>query len=227
MEYILDTANLDDIKYMNEYFPISGVTTNPSIIAKEKTDFFGLVGAIRGIIGEEKMLHIQTTQKKAEGIVAEAEVLAKRVGGKLYLKIPVCDEGLKAASMLKKHGDLGVGVTMTAIFTPQQALISAMAGADYVAPYVNRLDSISADGVGVVADIVALFQNFGTGCKVLAASFKNVQQINDVALVGCHSVTASAELLKAAITHPMTDRAVQGFDADWQKVYGNDTILSF
>ncbi len=226
MEYILDTANVSDIKYMNEYFPIAGVTTNPSIIAKEKTDFYGLVGSIRNIIGNEKMLHIQTTQKTAEKIVEEAEVLAKKVGGNLYIKIPVCDEGLKAASMLKRSG-LNVGVTMTAIFTPQQALISAMAGADYVAPYVNRLDSISADGVGVVADIVTLFQNFDVKCKVLAASFKNVQQINDVALVGCHSVTANAELLKAAISHPMTDKAIQGFDADWQSVYSSSTMLDF
>lgn len=225
MLYILDTADLKAIEHCSRYYPLAGVTTNPSIIAKEKTDFYGLVKAIRSIIGEDKMLHIQTTADKAENMLREAERLKKNVGGNLYLKIPISEEGLRAATLLKD--DDQIGVTMTAVFTPQQALISAMAGADFVAPYVNRLDNITGDGVGVVRDIVKLFERHALSCRVLAASFKNVQQVNDVALAGCHSVTVNADLMKQAISHPMTDSAVEGFTKDWRSVYGNKTILDF
>ena len=148
MLYILDTADLEAIKHCNEFYPLAGVTTNPSIIAKEKTDFWKLVKEIRSIIGEEKMLHVQTTQKKAEKIVEEAKLLKEELKGDFYVKIPIGEEGLKATMELKK---LGIGVTMTAIFTPAQALIAAMAGASFVAPYVNRLDNILGDGTEVVA----------------------------------------------------------------------------
>ncbi|MBR4881791.1 MAG: fructose-6-phosphate aldolase [Clostridia bacterium] len=221
MKYILDTANLEDIKFANEFYPICGVTTNPSLVAKEKTEFVKLITDIRNIIGEDKMLHVQTTATKAEDMVKEAKMLKELVGGEFYVKVPIGEEGLKATMMLKKEG---IGVTMTAIFTPQQALIAAKAGADFVAPYVNRLDNISADGVGVVADIVRTFDNFGIDCQVLAASFKNSMQLHNVALVGGHSATVSLDVLKAAISHPMTDAAVQGFEKDWKNVYGDKSV---
>ena len=151
MIYILDTADLSAIKHCNEFYPLAGVTTNPSIIAKANTDFWRLVKDIRAIIGENKMLHVQTTQSDAEKIVEEAKLLKKELGGEFYVKIPIGEEGLKATMMLKK---LGIGVTMTAIFTPTQALMAAKAGASFVAPYVNRLDNIIGDGVNVVAEIV-------------------------------------------------------------------------
>ena len=144
MIYILDTADLAAIKHCNEFYPLSGVTTNPSIIAREGRDFWQLVSDIRNIIGPNKMLHVQTTAEKAEDIVAEAKLLSERLGGEFYIKIPIGEEGLKATMTLKK---LGIGVTMTAIFTPAQALMAAMAGAAFVAPYVNRLDNIMGDGV--------------------------------------------------------------------------------
>ena len=165
MEFIIDTADLGAIKRIVEFFPVTGVTTNPSIIAKEKTDFKQLVLALREAVGPDKQLHVQTTCKKAEEIVREAEELQALVGGEFYIKIPVGPEGLKATMMLKKKG---IGVTMTAIHTPQQALQAALAGATYVAPYVNRLDNVCADGVGVVADIVTIFDAYGLDCKVLA-----------------------------------------------------------
>ena len=222
MIYILDTADLEAIKHCNEFYPLSGVTTNPSIIAKAKTDFWELVCDIRKIIGDDKMLHVQTTAEKAEDIVAEARLLRERLGGEFYIKIPIGEEGLKATMLLKK---LGIGVTMTAIFTPAQALMAAMAGADFVAPYVNRLDAIGADGAQVVADIVEEFAVHGMETKVLAASFKNVQQVHSCALAGCHSITATADIFKALISHPMTDAALQGFDRDWTAAFGEKTIL--
>jgi len=118
MIYILDTADLAAIRHCNEFYPLAGVTTNPSIIARENTDFWTLVEQIRAIIGEDKMLHVQTTQTTAEKIVEEAKLLKERLTGEFYVKIPIGEEGLKATMELKK---LGIGVTMTAIFSPTQA----------------------------------------------------------------------------------------------------------
>ena len=224
MIYILDTADLAAIKHCNEFYPLAGVTTNPSIIARAKADFWPLVKEIRAIIGEDKMLHVQTTQTEANKIVEEAKLLKKELGGEFYVKIPIGEEGLKATKMLK---ELGIGVTMTAIFTPTQALMAAMAGASFVAPYVNRLDNIIGDGCGVVAEIVALLENYGSDCKVLAASFKNAEQVHKCALSGCHSVTVTDDIMKMLISHPMTDAAIAGFDKDWQNAYGEKTILDF
>ena len=224
MIYILDTADIEAIKHCNEFYPLAGVTTNPSIISKENTEFWKLVKEIREIIGKDKMLHVQTVQTKSEKIVEEAKLLKKELGGEFYVKIPICEEGLKATMELRK---LGIGVTMTAIFTPAQALIAAKAGASFVAPYVNRLDNIIGDGTEVVAQIVELLENYDLDCKVLAASFKNAEQVHKCSLYGCHSVTVSADILKTIISHPMTDSAVLGFENDWKSVYGDKTILDF
>ena len=148
---MIDTGNLAEIKHCNEFYPLDGVTTNPTLVAKESGDFWALIKGIREIIGPDKMLHVQTVQTKAEDIVEEAKLIKETVGGEFYVKIPIGEEGLKATMMLKQ---LGIGVTMTAIFTPQQALLAAKAGASFVAPYVNRLDNILGDGVSVVEDIV-------------------------------------------------------------------------
>lgn len=224
MIYILDTANLEAIKHCNEFYPLAGVTTNPSIIAKAKTDFWKLVKDIRNIIGPEKMLHVQTTAVKAEEIVEEAKLLKEKIGGDFYIKIPIGEEGLKATMMLKK---IGINVTMTAIFTPAQALMAAVAGAAFVAPYVNRLDNIIGDGTNVVAEIVEQFDIYGLPTKVLAASFKNAEQVHKCALAGCHSVTVTEDIMKNLISHPMTDAAIEGFDKDWKSVYGDMKISDF
>ncbi len=221
MQYILDTADLDAIRHCNEFYPLDGVTTNPTIISKENTDFWALLKEIRSIIGPEKMLHVQTVQEKAEDIVAEARLLKQELGGIFYIKIPITEEGLKATMELKK---LGIGVTMTAIFTPPQALIAAKAGASFVAPYVNRLDNIIGDGTEVVAQIVEQMKAYKLDCKVLAASFKTAEQVHKCALCGCDSVTVSADILKTIITHPMTDATLIGFEKDWKRVYGEKTI---
>lgn len=224
MIYILDTADLEEIRHCNEFYPLSGVTTNPSIISKENTEFWKLVKSIQRIIGSDKMIHIQSVQTKSDKIVDEAKLLAKELNGNFYVKIPISEEGLKATMELKR---LGIGVTMTAIFTPAQALIAAKAGATFVAPYVNRLDNIVGDGTRVVEQIVKIFKNYNLDCKVLAASFKNAEQVHKCSLYGCHSVTVSAELLKKIIEHPMTDAAVAKFEKDWKSVYGNKSILDF
>jgi fructose-6-phosphate aldolase 2 len=224
MIYLLDTADLEAIRHYNEFYPLEGVTTNPSIISKVNTDFWPLVEEIRAIIGPNKMLHVQCTKEKAEEIVEEAKLLKERLGGEFFVKIPISEEGLKATKMLK---EIGIGVTVTAIFTPPQALIAAKAGADFVAPYANRLDNIIGDGCEVVADIVRQFEHYGLKCQVLAASFKNAEQVHKCACVSCHSVTVSPNILKMLITHPMTDAAIAGFKRDWTAVYGDKTIQDF
>ena len=142
MLYLLDSANVENIATQIESFPIVGVTTNPTIIAREEEPFALLVKDIRRIIGPERMLHIQTSCEVAERIVQEALALQKLAGPHFYAKVPVTPVGIQAIMRLKQ---LGVGVTATAVFTQQQALIAARAGADFVAPYVNRLDNIASN----------------------------------------------------------------------------------
>lgn len=224
MIYILDTADIQSIKHCMEYYPLAGVTTNPSIITKEHTDFWKLLNEIRSIIGCDKMLHVQTVQKESDKIIEEAKLLKKELGGNVYIKIPISEEGLKATMEIKRQR-LDIGVTITAIFTPAQALIAAKAGADFVAPYVNRLDNILGDGINVVEEIVSQLKKYDMDAKVVAASFKNAEQVHKCATAGCHSVTVTADVLENIVSHPMTDISISGFEKDWAEVYGNKTIL--
>lgn len=217
MLYLLDTADLKAIERAYNFYPMDGVTTNPTIISKEKRDFLDILKDIRKIIGEESMLHVQAVSLSAEKMVEEAEYLNRVIGGNLYIKIPVIPEGIKAMKILKQKG---IKITATAIFTAQQALMAATAGAEFVAPYVNRIDNISGDGVDVVAQIVQLLGQYGSDAKVLAASFKNVQQVHSVALTGGQSVTVNPEILDAMLMHPLTDWSINQFVNDWESVYG-------
>lgn len=222
MQYILDTADVNYIKKAIDLYPIEGVTTNPTIIAKEKRDFKSIIKDIREVIGKEKMLHVQCISLKAEDMVKEALYINELVGENIYVKIPVIPEGIKAIKLLKKQD---IKTTATAIFTPQQALMAAIAGADYVAPYVNRLDNISGDGVRVVSEIVQLFNINNLNTKVLAASFKNVEQVHKVCLTGAHSVTVNKDLFEKLIKHPLTDWSVETFIKDWHQQYGENKNL--
>jgi len=217
MFYILDTADLEQIKRAFDLYPMSGVTTNPTIISKENRSFLDILKEIREIIGEDKMLHVQAVSLKAEDIVKEAEYLKETIGGNIYIKVPVIAEGIKAIKILKKKG---IKTTATAIFTPQQALMAAIAGAEFVAPYVNRIDNITGNGINVVAQIVKLFEIHHIDAKVLAASFKNVQQVHEVILAGAQSVTVNAEVMDGLLNHPLTDWSVNQFVLDWEGVYG-------
>lgn len=222
MLYIIDDADIEKIRQCVEFYPVDGVTTNPTIISKQKADFPELIRSIREVIGNDRMLHIQTTAEKAEDIIKESQLLKDFVGGDFYIKIPISPEGLKATMYLSKHG---IKVTSTAIFTQQQALIAAKAGASFVAPYVNRLDNIVSDGVHVVEEVVELFKLHNINSKVLAASFKTVEQIHKIAMTGCHSITINPELYEKLIYHPMTLYAIDDFEKDWETVYGNNSIL--
>ncbi len=216
MLYLLDTANVAEIAKANEVFPLAGVTTNPTIIANERRDFFAIIRDIRAVIGD-KMLHCQVIGQTAEDILKDAMAMQEKIGGNLYIKVPVTVEGYKAMPILKKNG---LKVTATAIYTPGQALLAANCGVDFTAPYLNRIDNISGMGVTVVKMISDLFAIHNLPTRVLAASFKNVQQVNDVSLVGCQSVTIAPEILWHLAEHPLTDMSIEQFDNDWHQAYG-------
>jgi len=214
--YLLDTADIKEIKRLMDLYPIDGVTTNPSIISKVRKPVGEVIKEIRSIIGEDKMLHVQTLGEKAEEMVDEAVKLKEMVGGNFYIKIPVTPQGIKAISMVKK---LGIKVTATAVFTQQQGLIAAKAGADFLAPYVNRLDNVSCHGVDVVSDLVHLIKTYNLDAKVLAASFKNVDQVHGVSMAGAHAATISPKLFDHLVYHPLTNQAVRDFEEDGQRYY--------
>ncbi len=224
MKIILDTANLKDIEYFNTYYPIVGVTTNPTILSKEGGDVLKLLKDIRTIIGEEKELHVQVTECEYERIVAEAKAIVAYLGNKenTYVKIPATDVGLRATSALAKEG---YRITVTAVLTAAQAMLASNAGAAYVAPYVSRLENICADGVGTVADIAEIFSISGTDTEILAASFKTAKEVLDVAVVGCHAATVGSDVMKKLLSHTTTDTSIAGFREDWKAAFGDTTIL--
>lgn len=187
MEYLLDTANLEEIKYFIEKFPIEGVTTNPTIIANEKRDYKKIINDILMIIGAEKMLHVQVLGREADTIIKEAELLKNSFKGNLYIKIPVFDEGLKAITKLKKKG---FNITATGILSSQQIVMAAAAGADYMAPYVNRADNIGGDGIKIVKEAYEILsRDKNNTAKILGASYKNVKQVHESILAGAEAVT--------------------------------------
>jgi fructose-6-phosphate aldolase 2 len=224
MKILLDTANIKTIKEILPYFPISGFTTNPSILAKESSDVKETLLSLRELAGDEKSIHTQVTAVDTDGIVEQAKKLKEFLGGNFYAKIPITLDGLRAIPICKAAG---INCTVTAIFTPMQALTAGLAGADYVAPYVDRLDNITSHGVHVVSEIVELFRLYNLKTQVLAASFKNVQQVYDVASTGAHASTLNGELCMKLLFHPYTDKSLEDFTSDWKRKYGDAEITDF
>jgi len=217
MIYMADTADLDELRKLYTFFPLEGVTTNPTIL---KNSGYKLTVAIEGIqeLVGTGMVHVQMFSSECDDMVREAKKYRSYFdfGDNFYAKIPVTPNGYRAMRILK---DAGINVTATAIFTQQQALVAMKAGADFVAPYVSRLDNISSHGIEVVGDIVENIALYGLNGKVLAASFKTVDQIYRTSMAGAHSATISPELLHQLIKHPMTDISVKQFEADAEGLY--------
>ena len=222
MRILLDTANLSDIKYFNEYYPIEGVTTNPTILSKEGGNVIENISKIREIIGPDKELHIQVTETSFDRIIKEAEALVSTFGKNTFVKIPVTDVGLKVTKYLSERG---YGVTVTAVLTAAQGMLASNAGASYVAPYISRSENLCADGIGTVADIAEIFKASGTRTQILAASFKTAKEVLDVAVAGCHAATIGSSIMKMLISHTTTDTSIQGFERDWKSAFGNSTLL--
>jgi fructose-6-phosphate aldolase 2 len=212
-----DTADLKALQELYDYFPLEGVTTNPTILKQSGMKLSEAIEGIIGVVGDG-MIHIQMLSTTSEEMVKEAKKYKSYfdLGDNFYAKIPVIPQGYKAMRILK---DAGINVTATAVFTQQQALVAAKAGADFVAPYVSRLDNISSHGIEVVGDIVQNMFEFNLPTKVLAASFKTVDQIHRVSMNGAHSATIGPELLMQLIKHPMTDIGVKTFLEDGDGLY--------
>ncbi len=217
MIYMADTANLEELQELYKFFPLEGVTTNPTILKHSGMKLSVAIPKILEIIGNG-MIHIQAISSNPEDILREAKKYRDffALGNNYYVKIPVTAAGYKAIQMVK---DAGINVTATAIFTQQQALVASKAGADFVAPYVSRLDNISSHGIEVVEDIVKNMVKFNLHTRVLAASFKTVDQIHRTSMVGSHAATINYELLMTLIKHPMTDISVKTFTEDGEGLY--------
>ena len=217
MIYMLDTANVEEIKKAINLYPIQAVTTNPSIIAKENKDFFEILKEIREVVGNDVTIHAQVIGKTAEEMISEAREIRKSVAGSLYIKIPATTQGIKAIRILSAEN---FNLTATAIITPQQALMAATAGAEFLAPYINRIDNICGDGVKVVEDIIRLLEVTGNEkAKVVGASFKSVNQVHQTILAGAKAITVNLDILEKLVYHPLTEISIENFILDWEKAY--------
>jgi len=222
MEILFDTAHLADIAEMTPIYPVSGVTTNPTILKAEgRVDFYEHFRRIRQAIGFDRTLHIQVVARDAEGMVADAHRLLERVDNKVFAKVPTTEEGIKAMRMLH---DEGIGVTATAIYSKTQGILAIAAGADYVAPYFNRMESLDIDTVATIQALAQFIDRQGGACKVMAASFKNVAQVSAAFEAGAGAVTVPPQLLRAALRTPDVAQAVEDFASDWRETFGTDGL---
>jgi len=222
MRILLDTANLEEIRYFNTFYPIEGVTTNPTILSKEGGDAVELLKNIRKIIGEDKELHVQVTESDFDKIIEESRLLVDCLGINTFVKIPITDVGLRVTKFLS---DRGIGVTVTAVLTAAQAMLASNAGASYVAPYISRSENLCADGVGTVSDIAKIFSVSKTDTQILAASFKTAKEVLDVAVEGCHAATIGSSIMRMLLSHTTTDTSIIGFEKDWKAAFGDTTLL--
>lgn len=218
MEFIIDTVDLAQIKEAIAYMPIVGVTSNPSIVkVTSPKDFFNHMREIRRIIGRERSLHIQVISKDCDTMVKEAHRILAEIDHDVYIKVPVSYEGLKAIQILKSEG---VYVTATAVYDLMQAYMALEAGADYIAPYVNRIGNLGADPFQLIAQLAKMIEKNHYESKILAASFKGVQQIANALNNGSQAVTAPVAILKQIFVNPNIHKAVDDFNQDWYSMYG-------
>lgn len=222
MKYLFDTANLALIEQYANRLPIDGITTNPSIIKKEgKIDFWQHFARIREIIGKEKTLHIQVTTNSCEDIIKEAHAIYEKIDSDIYIKIPVTIKGLAAIKQLKQEN---FKITATAIYTKMQGFLAMEAGADYIAPYYNRMQNLDIDSdetIRAFADMIAKY-NYST--QILAASFKNMGQVNRAIANGAQTVTLAPEIMLDAFKMPSIKKAVDDFHSDWVNTIGDISI---
>ena len=222
MDILFDTANLDDIERLTPIYPVTGVTTNPSILKAEgKIDFYPHMRRIREIIGPNRTLHVQVLAKTAQGMIDDAHRLIDKIDADVYPKIPTTEAGIAAMRHLKEEG---VKVTATAIYSKTQGFLAIATGVDYLAPYYNRMQSLDIDTRGTIEVLAGFIKRFDAPGKIMAASFKNVAQVSHALESGADAVTLSPKLLRAALSAPDIDRAVDDFIKDWKAIYGTTEL---
>ncbi|MFT8312294.1 MAG: fructose-6-phosphate aldolase [Sporolactobacillus sp.] len=223
MEFLLDTIHLDAIKRYVKVIPLAGVTSNPSIVKKEgKIDLFTHLKTVRSIIGDQATLHVQVVSEDTEGMIKDAHTVLENVDRNVYIKVPVTEAGLAAIKRLKQEN---VNVTATAIYTKFQGYLAIQAGADYIAPYFNRMENMNIDAKASVAELAKAIERTGSRTKILAASFKNVGQVNTAFEAGAQAATMSADILASALGMPAINKAVTDFTADWESVFGKGETI--
>ena len=218
MKILIDDANVDKIKALYDYYPIDGVTTNPSILTKSGRKPYDVLCEIREFIGPDAQLHAQVISPKAEDMVKEGHKIVEMLGKNTFVKIPAVPEGIKAMRLLSQEG---FGVTATAFW-------SAKAGADYAAPYVNRIDNLGADGVVAAKKIHDIFKNCGFKTEILAASFKNSQQVQELCEYGVGAATLAPDTIENFLKNACVTSAVDVFISDFENSYGKGaTMLNY
>lgn len=212
MKFFIDTANVDEIKEGIALGMVDGVTTNPSLIAKEKKDFDTVVKNILKIV--KGPVSLEVVSQEAKAMFVEGKKLA-RLGKNVVIKVPLSTEGLKATRMF---ADAGINVNQTLIFSPLQALMAAKAGARYVSPFVGRLDDVAHDGMEIVDQILTIYENYCYETEVIVASIRHPRHVLDAALMGADIATIPFKVIVQLVKHPLTDKGIEAFLEDWKKV---------
>ena len=221
MEFFIDSADVEAIRELCDYLPIDGVTTNPTIITKSGKAPEQVFAELTEVLTEDQKIIAQVVSRDYETILAEAERINQVRGGKnIVVKIPVTREGLRAIPAVRAKG---ICVLATGIYSPDQAFWAAKAGADYLAPYVNRMCNYG-DGVGQVMELVDTLAQYGMDAKVCAASFKNVDQVHQLLAAGVPAITVAPDVIRAMVGHPGTTIAMDEFSANWKRAYGRTTL---
>ncbi len=216
MKFFIDTANVDDIRRANDMGVICGVTTNPSLIAKEGRDFSEVIKEITTIVDGPVSGEVKATTVDAEGMIREGREIAA-IHPNMVVKIPMTTEGLKAVKVLSAEG---IKTNVTLIFSANQALLAAKAGATYVSPFLGRLDDISMTGTDLIEDIVQIFDNYGLETEIIAASIRHPVHVTDCALAGAHIATVPYKVIEQMVKHPLTDAGIEKFQEDYRAVFG-------
>ena len=214
MEFFIDTADVEAIRKANDMGFISGVTTNPSLIAKEGKDFHATIKEIASIV--DGPISAEVLADDAEGMIAEGREIAK-IHPNMVVKIPMTVEGLKAVKVLSAEG---IKTNVTLIFTANQALLAARAGATYVSPFLGRLDDISQPGINLIQDIADIFANYDLKTEIICASIRNPIHITDCALAGADIATVPYKVIEQMVHHPLTDAGIEKFQKDYKAVFG-------
>ena len=216
MKFFIDTANVEDIRKANDMGVICGVTTNPSLIAKEGRDFNEVIKEITTIVDGPISGEVKATTVDAEGMIAEGREIAK-IHPNMVVKIPMTVQGLKATKVLSSEG---IPVNVTLIFSANQAILAANAGAAYVSPFLGRLDDINTPGIDLIRNISEIFDIYGYDTEIIAASVRNPIHVTDCALAGADIATVPYKVIEQMTKHPLTDQGIEKFQADYKAVFG-------
>jgi TalC/MipB family fructose-6-phosphate aldolase len=223
MNLIIDTADTNEIIRLKDLLTIDGVTTNPSIICKTKKEPLEVINEIIDILDDDQMLFVQVVSTTYEGIIEESRFLNSLRKNNMYVKIPVSNEGLRAIKAVRKEG---IKVLATAIYSAEEAFLAAKSGAEFLAPYVNRMDNYG-NGVQDVIDLQIMLNNYGMSKNtgIIAASFKNISQVHQLLTAGISGFTLPVDVINNMVNHPGTKIAVDQFTADWKKTYNREKLV--